>query len=95
MPLARDPNRRTCASGMAAAIPEAIALMRGSIVITDALEGVAVMGHSGQEASEATCSSAAAYQSTGLCCLGRDKPLAGPPICPTLPLSGRQGVWGG
>ena len=29
---------------MAAAIPEAIALMRGSIVITDALEGVAVMG---------------------------------------------------
>ena len=44
MPLARDPNRRTWTSGMAAAIPEAMALMRGSMVMTDALEGAAVMG---------------------------------------------------
>jgi hypothetical protein len=56
---------------MAAAIPEAMALMRGSIVMTDELEGAAVTGKSGQEASGASCSSAAAYQSTGLCCLSR------------------------
>jgi hypothetical protein len=29
---------------MAAAIPEAMALMRGSMVMTDAMEGTAVMG---------------------------------------------------
>ena len=44
MPLARDPNRRTWASGMDAAIPEAMALMRGSMLMTVALEGAAVMG---------------------------------------------------
>jgi hypothetical protein len=34
-PLARDSSRPTWTSGMAAAIPEAMALMRGSMVITD------------------------------------------------------------
>ena len=47
MPLARDPNRRTWQSGMAAAIPEAMAQMRGSMVIAVALEGAAVMGEFG------------------------------------------------
>ena len=56
---------------MAVAIPEAMAVIRGSMVTTDELEGAAVMGNSGQEASGALCSPAAAYQSTGLCCLSR------------------------
>ena len=41
MPLARDPNRRIWASGMVATIPEAMTLMRGAIVMAEAVERVA------------------------------------------------------
>lgn len=44
MPLGRDLNRRTWVSGIAAAIPDAMALMRGSILMPEASEGVAVLG---------------------------------------------------
>ena len=44
MPLGCDLNRRTWASRIAAAIPDAMALMRGSILMREAAEGVAVLG---------------------------------------------------
>ena len=47
MPLGRDLNRRTWVSGIAAAIPDAMALMRGSILMPEASEGVAVLGGGG------------------------------------------------
>jgi len=43
VPLARDPNNRTWASGIAAAMLAAMALMRGSIAIAEALEGEAAI----------------------------------------------------
>jgi len=52
VPLGRDLNRRTWASRIAAAIPDAMALMRGSILMPEASEGVAVLGGgAGQGAS--------------------------------------------
>jgi len=81
--LARDPNRRTWASGMAAAIPAAIALIRGSIGMAAVVEGTAVMGDS------------ASPNVPGLRWPDRCRDDALLMICRTLPLSGRQGAWGG
>ena len=90
VPLARDPNRRTWASGIAAAIPDAMALMRGSTVIAEALEGAAVMRVFWPGSLGGVRQLYRSIQSTGLSCLSRDNPLEGPLICLTLVITWLQ-----
>ena len=68
--------------------------MRGSMVMTDALEVVAAIweflpGIFGRVKQLYSC--IPIYWAL----LSEERPLAGSLICPTLPLSGRQEAWGG
>ena len=73
---------------MALAIPEAMALMRGSMVMTAALQE-SLPGS--LEDVMHLCRCLLIYRAL----LSEEKPLAGQLICLTLPLSGRQGAWVG